>query len=74
MQYFLAIRSILCKIIPVLLRNSILMKGLIGRDASAKRRNSTDLSSIVDGGQENLSIILRFHQIAKSDKLREAQY
>ena len=50
------------------------MKGLIGRDASAKRRNSTDLSSIVDGGQENLSIILRFHQIAKSDKLREAQY
>ena len=52
------------------------MKGLISRDASAKKRkkNSTDLSPIVDDGKENRSIILRFHQIAKSDQLREPPF
>ena len=49
------------------------MKGLIGREASAKKKKQYR-SPIVDEGQENLSIILRFHQTAKSDQLTETQF
>lgn len=73
-QYFSVIQSILCNMIPVLLKNGIIMQGFEVETRRQKRRNSTDLSPIVDVGQENLSIIQRFHQTPKPAKIREPQY